>query len=245
MYTEIRSILQHVHQQTKSSKLSNFKCRFAEEFPLLSNQALYTVDFQEKKICYQKGIEQLLGYQEHEFNFSSLSTIIHPDDVKRYSEIMRYSLIYALENPIKPFDIEFILSYRMQKKDGSFIRVLRNSTVADVDQRGLMVTNFSTLTDISFMSKSTMVEWSFSTKNEDLKKDFMDYVESSYKNYFSPRQIEILTLLKQGHKSIEIAEKLSISKHTVDTQRRKMLQKCGCKNTPELIEFALQNAIFS
>jgi two-component system response regulator NreC len=51
----------------------------------------------------------------------------------------------------------------------------------------------------------------------------------------SQRENEILNLLAQGKTSIEIADELFISKSTVDTHRRNILQKTGAKNTTELM----------
>ncbi|MEX0987369.1 MAG: response regulator transcription factor [Bacteroidales bacterium] len=52
----------------------------------------------------------------------------------------------------------------------------------------------------------------------------------------SPREREILDLLIQCNTSKEIAEKLFISKNTVDTHRRNMLKKLGLRNTGELFK---------
>ncbi len=52
----------------------------------------------------------------------------------------------------------------------------------------------------------------------------------------SLREIEILEMLKNEMTSKEIAEKLHISKTTVDTHRRNILEKTGAKSTKDLIE---------
>jgi len=51
----------------------------------------------------------------------------------------------------------------------------------------------------------------------------------------SPRELEILELLAKGQTSKEIAEKLFISKTTVDTHRRNLLEKTECRSTSELL----------
>lgn len=51
----------------------------------------------------------------------------------------------------------------------------------------------------------------------------------------SPRELEILELLAKGKTSKEIAENLFISKTTVDTHRRNLLEKTGCRSTSELL----------
>ena len=51
----------------------------------------------------------------------------------------------------------------------------------------------------------------------------------------SDRENEILLLLAQGKTSAEIARRLFITKSTVDTHRRNILQKTGAKSTMELL----------
>lgn len=59
----------------------------------------------------------------------------------------------------------------------------------------------------------------------------------------SKRELEIIGLICQEYSSTEIAEKLFISKATVDVHRKNILQKTGAKNLVGLIRFAIQNGI--
>jgi len=58
-------------------------------------------------------------------------------------------------------------------------------------------------------------------------------------NRLSTREKEIMEQIKEGHTSKEIAGILNISKLTVDTHRKNMMQKLEISNTAELIRFAL------
>lgn len=51
----------------------------------------------------------------------------------------------------------------------------------------------------------------------------------------TPREQQILILLKEGFTSAKIGQQLCISKNTVDTHRRNILKKLGAKNTIALI----------
>ena len=53
------------------------------------------------------------------------------------------------------------------------------------------------------------------------------------------REEEVLSLIMQEYTSKEIAEKLFISKQTVDTHRLNIMQKTGCKTLVGLIKYAL------
>ena len=51
----------------------------------------------------------------------------------------------------------------------------------------------------------------------------------------SGRELEIVQLLSEGLISQQIADKLQLSKHTVDTHRRNLIRKTGSKNSIEVV----------
>ena len=57
----------------------------------------------------------------------------------------------------------------------------------------------------------------------------------------SDREIEILVEVCRGLSNQEIADKLFISKRTVDKHRANILDKTGCKNTANLVVYAIKN----
>ncbi len=59
----------------------------------------------------------------------------------------------------------------------------------------------------------------------------------------SVRELEVLPLICQGMSNQEIADKLFISKRTVDKHRANILFKTGCKNTASLVVFAIKNSL--
>ncbi len=59
----------------------------------------------------------------------------------------------------------------------------------------------------------------------------------------SEREIEILILICQGLSNQEIGEQLFISKRTVDKHRANILEKSQCKNTAQLVMYAIKNQL--
>jgi DNA-binding NarL/FixJ family response regulator len=57
------------------------------------------------------------------------------------------------------------------------------------------------------------------------------------------REMEILQLIAQGLTSHDIAEKLFISKNTVETHRKNLLTKLNVKNTAGLLQIAFKKGI--
>lgn len=60
---------------------------------------------------------------------------------------------------------------------------------------------------------------------------------------FSNREVEIIQLMCTGLSTNEIADKICLSKKTVENYRVKLLQKTGCKNSVSLIVYAIKNGI--
>ncbi|MCK5169663.1 MAG: response regulator transcription factor [Bacteroidales bacterium] len=59
----------------------------------------------------------------------------------------------------------------------------------------------------------------------------------------SEREIEILQLICEGLSNQEIADKLFISKRTVDKHRSNILDKTGANNTASLVMYSIKNGI--
>ena len=64
-------------------------------------------------------------------------------------------------------------------------------------------------------------------------------------NEISEREMEILYHVCLGLSNQEIADKLFISKRTVDKHRANLLSKTGCKNTAALVMYAIRNKMIS
>ena len=64
-------------------------------------------------------------------------------------------------------------------------------------------------------------------------------------NDISERELEILYQVCLGLSNQEIADKLFISKRTVDKHRANLLSKTGCRNTAALVMYAIKNKLIA
>lgn len=64
-------------------------------------------------------------------------------------------------------------------------------------------------------------------------------------NEISDRELEILYHVCLGLSNQEIADKLFISKRTVDKHRANLLSKTGCRNTAALVMYAIKNKMIN
>ena len=67
-------------------------------------------------------------------------------------------------------------------------------------------------------------------------------VEDSYE-LLTPREREILQMLGEGNSNKEVATKLNLSLHTVETHRGNLLEKLNLHSTAELILYAVRKGI--
>src|SRR6202163_310148 len=67
-------------------------------------------------------------------------------------------------------------------------------------------------------------------------------VEDSYE-LLTPRERETLQMLGEGNSNKEVARKLNLSLHTVETHRGNLLEKLNLHNTAELILYAVRKGI--
>lgn len=61
----------------------------------------------------------------------------------------------------------------------------------------------------------------------------------------SERELEVLELIAEGYTNIEIADKIFLSKRTVEGHRQNLIDKAGVKNTAHLVKFAFENGILN
>jgi DNA-binding NarL/FixJ family response regulator len=67
--------------------------------------------------------------------------------------------------------------------------------------------------------------------------------EATPKDPLSPRELEVVKLIAEGHTSEEIAEMLFISRKTVDRHRANILEKLGMRNRVELTRYAIRRGL--
>lgn len=59
----------------------------------------------------------------------------------------------------------------------------------------------------------------------------------------SERELEVLQLISDGYTNVEIADRLFLSKRTVEGHRQNLIDKTGVKNSASLIKYAVVNRL--
>jgi DNA-binding NarL/FixJ family response regulator len=107
--------------------------------------------------------------------------------------------------------------------------LLKNSNFQEVEKALLDVSNGKTYVSIEVLN---------SILKNPQKNERLNLVEE-----LSEREKEILSLICTGLTNNEIADRLTLSKRTVDKHRENLLLKTQSKNTANLVIFAIKNGI--
>lgn len=125
-----------------------------------------------------------------------------------------------------------IFNYRFRKPNGQFIHVHDEKAVLNLKGSGNLY--YCLLRDISSEKPFTGVKveiYESGTTYEKIK----EFKPAADKNPLSKRENELVTLIKQGLSTKEIAWYLNISHHTVRNIKSKLFEKFNVNNTIELL----------
>ena len=72
---------------------------------------------------------------------------------------------------------------------------------------------------------------------------FLNIEQIMEKMGLSEREMDVLELIGEGFTNMQIADKLFLSKRTVEGHRQNLLEKTGVKNTAALIKYAIRTGL--
>lgn len=117
--------------------------------------------------------------------------------------------------------------------------LLKNSELAEVVQAAARVAEGGTYFSPELMD--ALVEAMDGRNSSGESRDAAGVFRDVFHEALSERESEVLPLVCQGLANHEIADRLFISKRTVDKHRANILAKTGCRNTASLVIYAVKN----
>ena len=221
----------------KKADISSLK-----NIPLNNRECIYLLDFTQNKIIYNRGFQNVLGYCDDEISLDFIISNHHHEDTEMVNRISKAAILYCTENPANVLNNVLFISYRRKKKDGSYIKILSESHIYEINDKGVPLKGFAKITDISFMETSDVVNWSFQADNLN-NEAFKNQIYCDYKNFFTEREGDIIKEMEKGATNELISEKLNISRHTVATHRKNIFKKANRHNVEDLILFCKRRGI--
>ena len=162
---------------------------------------------------------------------------VHPEDVELllHHAVLAMKYVYSHKEDIKKY--KFITEYRIRNASDEYVRVIEQQSILETDKAGNAWLALSII-DLSPDQSAFKPVTSVILNIGDNTVFSIQALYEAHKTVLSPREIEILQLIKQGLLSKEISEQLSISVHTVNTHRQKILEKLHACNSMEAVRYA-------
>ena len=245
----LRSISQSSSDRHFSEELKKRIADFSSSCTILDKAAsfFYLFDFVHMRYLYvSDSIKTLMGgYTAQDWIENGpewVLSLVYHEDVRRLKDLHKalFDFYYAL--PVNERrEYKYMWEFRIVRKDGQVVWLMQQGSFIEIDAEGKPMVTFDTLSDTSHFKKDNSMTLTM----------FKDVDSPRLKLYFpisgnepcTKREIEIIKLLSQGLSSKEIADRLFISPHTVDTHRRNMLKKAGVRDSSNLILYARDNGL--
>ncbi len=233
---EMKSFFDQITRLLVVDNKHDLKSEYPEVLESLPGECTYIIDFKNRKLLYQSGFESLLGYSEDEVDFDFVFQGYHHEDSVMIKKIIKKVLASATASYSSDPEIQLSMTYRRRRKDGSFIHILSQSSVYELDLNGNLSKALTRLSDISYLNLSTSVNWSIRSNILD-ENELKNSISDLFENPFTQREMEVIREIQKGGSNHEIAERLCLSHHTIATHRKNIFRKCDCKSVLELLTY--------
>jgi two-component system nitrate/nitrite response regulator NarL len=190
---------------------------------------------------HQALIDGMLSYLEYE---EDISIVGYANDGKALLEIVRRKQPNVVICDIRMPKMDGIVATRHIKKEFPHINVLA-FTMYDQDKAVQQMLDAGATGYILKNSPLKVVLEAIYTLSDnktyyDAKLNIEQVSKNSSTSILSRREKEILALIAQRKTSQEIADLLFISKSTIDTHRKNMIQKLQLQGANELLGYAIE-----
>lgn len=197
--------------------------------------------YRKQHVFHSSNVGAVFGYSPQEveqYGEHFLNAIIHPKDfpVLMQNGLTAFKFYFNFSEDEK-LNYKIINEFRVMNASAQYIRVIEQHQTLELDGRGnlwlaLSILDISPNQEIAEGLKSQVLN--FKTG------EFLTLTQEApeIKVALTKREAEILKLVKEGFLSKEISNRLSISVHTVNTHRQRVLEKLGANNSMEAVVFS-------
>ncbi len=216
---------------------------FLESIRKVHNSAISIYDMSKMQHVYiSSTFEDLLGWNLEEAvkpGHEYIDSLMHPDDYHRLNKAAFgfFELIMKVKKKDRANmeHYKMVMDYRTKGKDGSYVRVIEQHKVLEIDPDDNFWLSLSTLDispdqDVESVCRYRLVN----SKTGEL----YHLPNLALYSSLSMREQEVLQLLAKGLISKQIADQLFISVNTVNTHRQRILEKLEVSNTAEAVQHA-------
>jgi len=215
-----------------------------EKMMEINDQFFYIGELIQINLIYtSKRSKQLIGVEPEDLTIYHFFEATHPDDIQRLSLGRAKTLKIAHDLFVAEKGCALLsTNFKMQNFSGGYSNILTQ-----------LYFFYSAIPhkSVYLLKIHTNIDWYIMVKNR-----YHYYLGNDVSNFrypdeellglgipFSDREFEIIRLIESGLSSEQVAEKLFLSVHTVNTHRRNILKKSGKATMSDLIYDLLNRGV--
>ena len=170
--------------------------------------------------------------------------IPHEDSLSLFQNAI-VALKYLFSNKVNVKDFKMISEYRMRNASNSYVRVVEQLSTLETDKAGNPWLSLSVIDLSPDQTEFKSVKCNIVNLMDNTFFSIQDLYSGNKETELTPREVEILRLIKDGLLSKEISDRLFISVHTVNTHRQRILEKLDADNSMEAVKYASSLGLLS
>jgi DNA-binding CsgD family transcriptional regulator len=232
-----------------------FHLNAINKFCSLPLPVVYLLDYTQKEYAaISEGVRYLFGYTSKEWLDGGLSMFLnlyHPKDFDIFStRIFKENAAFIQQNKAGNFN-RYIFShnYRVKNSVGKYVSILQKNILLGATAEGLPLYSLGMVSVIDNPSAGNKIIHRIEENNgvqlftpEKLICTNSYYPEEQ-QNILTKREIETIKWMTEGFGSKQIADKMNISELTVKKHRSNIFTKTLCKNSNEVMMYAVKEKI--
>jgi len=218
----------------------------SEHNKIFAGSFYYVIDYTLAKFTYfSESMNDLLGISSQEgldmHPAEYMTRVAHPDDLPPILEIGNQFQEFCKELPFEKLkDLRLVTTFRMKNKEGNYVKIVIQTCILYCSSDKIITSVFAGVSVAAFISDfeiATGVVIDISNGNQ--LKSFSSKKEEA-RDKLTKREIQVLELLAVGYKNQEVADKLHISVHTVETHRKHIMSKLEVSAAIDLVWKAIE-----
>lgn len=222
------------------------KMEFMDDVSVQNNVVVLLWNAFTNKFLYISDKMQTLSYYDPaqftaENGVPYLLSLIHPAHIDGVLLMIQQLIINYCAKHNKPDfkNVKISLNYLFKNGQDEYLQILHRPVILEVDENNKPTLVLNVTHHVDHIKKEDSIGGIIVTDQDnfifdyDLKKKCLEPPKN-----LSDQEMKILQLLGKGLDTRDIAEKLFISPHTVDTHRRNIIKKTSCMDTTGVVAYA-------
>ncbi|KDS37834.1 bacterial regulatory s, luxR family protein [Parabacteroides distasonis str. 3776 D15 iv] len=227
----------------KKQKIWEAHKRHIELLAKVNNSYVFVVEQHVRYLYLSDSYIRFFGYHPDTLEFQNkeetyFESRIHPEDLIALSNTQErlFEYLQAIQAN-KILEYKLVYEFRVLNSYNKYVRIISQHQVLELDENGdpWLVMGIADLSPNTAPLDSIKIQVVNFITGETLP---LNKFEEKELIEFTPREKEILLLIKSGMLSKEISDRLSVSIHTVNKHRQNIMQKMNADNIIEAIEYA-------